>query len=331
MKVMEVREPAEIEREPLRIATRNRPAVGPGDLLLRVIVCGVCHTDLHIAEGDLEPPSFPVVPGHQVVGEVVEVGEGTAGWKAGQRAGVPWLFSTCGVCEFCRSGLENLCRSARFTGLDAQGGFAEFMIARSEYALHLPEQIEDLEAAPLLCAGIIGYRSLRLSEIRPGGTLGLVGFGSSAHLAIQVARSWGCRVMVFSRTPSHRDHALKLGADWAGSLEQEPPSLLDAAVTFAPVGHLVPDVLRLLKPGGTLAINAVYLTPIPEIEYKWIYGERTLRSVANLTRQDGREFLDLAAKIGLQVTTTTYDLEQANEALRALKHSQVDGSLVLRP
>lgn len=312
-------------------ATRDRPQPGAGEILLKVRVCGVCHTDLHIAEGDLEPPSYPLVPGHQVVGEVVEVGEGVAGWEPGQRAGVPWLFSTCGRCEFCRTALENLCPEARFTGFDVPGGFSEFMLVNADYALPIPDGIADVRAAPLLCAGIIGYRSLRLSEVKPGETLGLVGFGSSAHLAIQVARSWGCQVVVFSRTPSHRELALELGALWAGSLGERPPGLLDAAVTFAPVGHLIPPVLRLLKPGGTLAINAVHLTPIPEMEYALIYEERTLRSVANLTRQDGREFLELADQIDIKVTAKTYEMADANQALRALKHSEVDGSVVLKP
>lgn len=329
MRVIELPRPADIEEEPLRLTSRNQPEPRAGEILLRIIACGVCHTDLHIAEGELAPAAYPIVPGHQVVGRVERVGAGVQEWEPGQRAGVPWLYSSCGDCEFCQSGNENLCRQAKFTGLDVPGGYAEFMAAQADYALPIPDGIDDLHAAPLLCAGIIGYRSLRLSEIRPGRTLGLVGFGSSAHLAIQVAKSWGCRVHVFSRTPSHRAHALDLGADWAGSLESGQEGLLDAAVTFAPVGGIIPRVLELLKPGGTLAINAVHLTPIPQLDYELIYGERTLRSVANLTRADGLEFLELADSINLQVTVSTYGLEGANQALAALKHSQVDGSLVL--
>lgn len=331
MRAIQLASPAEIEREPLRIATVAQPDPGPGELLLKIQACGVCHTDLHIAEGDLTAPSYPVVPGHQVVGRVTEIGEGVTDWKPGQRAGVTWLFSACGTCDFCRAGDENICRKALFTGLDVPGGFAEFMTVPAAFALRLPDQVEDTQAAPLLCAGIIGYRSLKLSGIRPGGRLGLVGFGASAHLTIQVAISWGCEVYVFSRTASHREHALELGAAWAGSLDEPPRKDLQAAITFAPVGHIIPQSLALLGPSGTLAINAVHLTPIPEFEYELLYDERVLRSVTNLTRQDGQEFLDIASQIGIQVSATSYALEQANKALLDLKLSELDGAAVLLP
>ena len=230
----------------------------------------MCHTDLHIVEGDLHPPRLPLTPGHQVVGRVVGIGETAfeqTKLQLGQRVGVPWLAWACGACEFCRRGEENLCPQARFTGFHADGGFADFMLVEERYALPLPDEISDLQAAPLLCAGIIGYRSLRLADLQPGERLGLVGFGASAHLAIQLARHWGCTVDVFTRSAEHRRHALSLGAEWAGGIQDEPPAALDRAVLFAPSGALVPLALEKLRPGGTLAINAVHLSPIPELPY----------------------------------------------------------------
>lgn len=331
MHVYQVESPAPIETGGLVQAVRPRPEPGPGQLRLRVLACGVCHTDLHVAEGDIRPPRYPIVPGHQVVGVVDAVGEGVTGWKVGDRAGVPWLHAACGECDFCRRGQENLCPEARFTGFHVDGGFAEYLLAEARYALPIPEGLQDEAVAPLLCAGIIGYRSLRLADLQPGERLGLVGFGASAHLAIQVARHWGCEVYVFTRSESHRRLARDLGAAWVGGAEDQPPAPLDRAVIFAPAGHLVPKTLERLRPGGTLAINAIHMSPIPEMPYRLIYGERTLRSVANATYQDGVEFLRLAAEIPVRAHVVLYSLEQVNEALRDLKASRVDGAAVVRP
>ena len=331
MRAARLHEPADISEAPLEIEQVPKPEPDERELLLRVRVCGACHTDLHIAEGDVEPPDYPIIPGHQVVGEVVEVGPEVEGWALGDQVGVPWLYRADGTCDFCQRGEENLCPNAEFTGLHRAGGFAEFMVADASYALSIPDSIGDRPAAPLLCAGIIGYRSLRKADLQPGERLGLVGFGASAHLAIQVALHWDCEVYVFSRTESHRELARDLGAAWAGSANDEVPQPLDRAVTFAPVGHLVPTILDKLRPGGTLAINAIHMTPIPEMEYGLIYGERTLRSVTNLTRRDGEEFLELAAEIPIEPTTELYPLDKVNQALEDMKHSRIDGAAVLQP
>lgn len=330
MRAAQLHAPDDIRAAPLAVEEVERPSPAEGEILLAVRVCGLCHTDLHVVEGDLQAASYPLTPGHQVVGEVIELGPGVTRWQLGDRAGVPWLFRADGTCTFCRRGLENLCPAAEFTGFDADGGFAEFMVAAADYALPLPAGVEDETAAPLLCAGIIGYRSLRLSDLKPGERLGLVGFGASAHLVIQVARHWGCPVYVFTRSESHRELARSLGAEWVGGAEMVAPEPLDRAITFAPVGHLVPTILEKLRPGGTLAINAIHMTPIPQMPYERIYGERTLRSVTNLTRKDGEEFMELAAEIPIVPKTTRYSLEQVNEALVDLKESRIDGAGVIR-
>ena len=306
------------------------PKPGPGEVLLRVRACAVCHTDLHLVEGELQPPRLPVTPGHQVVAEVVGAGAG-ASIDLGQRVGVPWLGWACGECAFCRRGAENLCPQARFTGFHRDGGFAEFLVADARFTLPLPPSLDDASAAPLLCAGIIGYRSLRRAEVEPGDCIGLVGFGASAHLALPVALSWGCRVLVFTRGEAHRRLALRLGAAWAGGIEDTPPDPLDRAILFAPAGDLVPAILERVRPGGTLAINAIHLSPIPAFSYSLLYGERTVRSVANATRQDGRDFLRLAAEIDLQPTVTSYPLEDVNRALADLRHGGVEAAAVLLP
>ncbi len=293
-------------------------------------VCGVCHTDLHTVEGDLELVQTPIIPGHQIVGTVVELGEGCTEHAVGDRVGVAWLHWTCGACEFCRNGLENLCPQARFTGLHAHGGYAESHVVDERFAYPLPESFSDEEAAPLLCAGIIGYRSLRLSGIKPGGKLGLYGFGASAHLAIQVARYWDCQVYVFSRSDEHKQHAMDLGAVWTGNAQEQPPAALDASVTFAPVGWILPLALGHLRPGGVLAINAIHMSPIPEIPYNLIYGERVMRSVANFTRQDAVEFLALAAEIPVKTDVELYPLGDANEVLQRLKGSRIRGAAALK-
>jgi len=318
------------EEYPLTLCDLPIPTPGSGQVRLEVQVCGVCHTDLHTVEGDIHPPNLPITPGHQVVGVVDAVGDDVTVALQGNRVGVPWLFSAEGECEFCRNGNENLCPQAEFTGFHHDGGYAEYMLADADYILPLPPEIENEQAAPLLCAGIIGYRSLRLAEVEPGERIGLVGFGASAHLAIQVARYWGCEVYVFTRSPEHRRHARELGASWVGRAELEAPELLDRAVIFAPAGTLVPLILKKLRPAGTLAINAIHMSPIPEMDYQLLYGERTIRSVANATYQDGVEFLRLALEIPIRSTVCIYSLEHANQALNDLKHSRINGEAVLR-
>jgi propanol-preferring alcohol dehydrogenase len=330
MKAMLLREPKPAEERPLESAELPRPEPGPGEIRLAVQVCGVCHTDLHTVEGDLALPKLPVVPGHQIVGVVESRGKGATRFVPGQRVGVPWLYRTCGHCEFCKRGLENLCADAQFTGLHADGGYAEAMVVPQDYAYPIPQGFSDAEAAPLLCAGIIGYRALRLSEVQPGQRLGLYGFGGSAHVTIQVARYWGCEVYVFTRSTGHRQLARELGAVWVGGAEDTPPAKMHGSIIFAPAGGLVPEALRVLERGGTLALAGVTMTPIPELDYdRLLYWERTVRSVANFTRQDAKELLQIAAEIPIRTTVQTFALQEANEALLALKGSEIDGSGVL--
>jgi propanol-preferring alcohol dehydrogenase len=330
MKAMVLREPKPVEDNPLEMVDLPVPEPAPGQVRLRVGACGVCHTDLHLVEGEIATPKLPVVPGHQIVGRVDALGEGVTRFAAGDRVGVPWLYSTCGECEYCQRGLENLCDNARFTGQHADGGFAEYMVVPADFAYSIPIGFPDDQAAPLLCAGIIGYRSLRLSEIEPGERLGLYGFGASAHVTIQVARHWGCEVYVFTRSEEHQRHARALGAAWVGQAQDTPPAELHSAITFAPVGWLVPEALRVLRKGGTLAINAIHMSPIPELPYHLLYGERTVRSVANSTRRDAEELLLLAAEIPIQTEVELYPLDQANAVLQRLKRAEVHGAAVLQ-
>jgi propanol-preferring alcohol dehydrogenase len=326
---MVLREPRPAEQNPLSPADLPVPEPAHGQVRLQVRACGVCHTDLHLVEGEIALPRLPVVPGHQIVGHVDAVGDGATRFALGDRVGVPWLYFTCGKCDFCLRRLENLCDQARFTGQHADGGFAEYMIVCEDYAYPVPEDLPDRQIAPLLCAGIIGYRSLRLSRIQPGGRLGLYGFGASAHVTIQVARHWGCEVYVFTRSEEHRRHALELGAAWVGRAQDSPPAKLDSAITFAPAGWLVPEALRVLRKGGTLALNAIHMSPIPELPYSLLYGERIVRSVANSTRQDAQELLQLAADIPIRTEVESHPLAEANAVLQRLKRSQVRGSAVL--
>ncbi len=330
MKAMVLQSPRPIDEAPLILSEVPTPSPGAGQIRLRVHVCGVCHTDLHTVEGELTLPKLPVIPGHQIVGTVDEPGDGVSRFKVGDRVGVAWLHSACGRCDFCRRGLENLCVNARFTGLHVDGGYAQYTLAEEQFAYAIPAQFSDEDASPLLCAGIIGYRSLRLSGIRPGENLGLYGFGASAHIALQVARHWGCAVYVFTRGHAHRELALELGAVWAGSAEETPPATMDASVTFAPAGWIVPLALEHLRPGGTLAINAIYMSPIPEMPYAKIYEERTLRSVANFTSQDAEEFLRLAAEVPVRTEVEAFPLAEANQVLQKLKRSEIRGAAALR-
>ncbi len=301
---------------------------GPSQVRLHVLACGVCRTDLHIVEGELATP-LPRVLGHQAVAIVDALGREVQGLSVGDRVGVGWLASTCRVCRYCVANRENLCEAARFTGRDVDGGYAEAMLADGRFVYPLPAEYSDSEAAPLLCAGIIGYRALKLSDVPRGGKLGLFGFGASAHLAIQVAQAWGCGTYVFTREPQHQRLARELGAAWAGGLDDDPGVALDAAVSFAPTGSIVPVALARLERGGTLVINAVHASDIPSFPYEQIYWERAVRSVANFTRDDAREFLALAANVRLRVETETYALHDANDALVRLKQGRVRGAAVL--
>ena len=291
--------------------------------------CAVCRTDLQICEGDLPAHRLPVVPGHQAVGIVEAVGSAVRGWSVGERAGVGWLAATDGTCDACLGGRENLCPNAQFTGYDRDGGYAERLLVRAAFALRLPESFADREAAPLLCGGVIGYRSLRISGIQPGGKLGLYGFGSSAHLSLQVARNWGCEVYVVTRSVEDRGRAVALGATWAGGYDERVPVPLDAAVSFAPVGSAVVATLAALAPGATVAINAIHLDGIPAFSYDLLWRERGIRSVANYTRQDAREFLALAAEIPIHAEIEVFPLDGANEALGRMKSGALRGTAVL--
>ncbi len=328
MRAMVLREAKPFEGEPLAIEDRAELSAGDGEITIAVEACGVCRTDLHIIEGEVTA-RLPVVPGHQAAGRVVEVGSGAGDFNPGDSVGVGWLASTCGRCRFCTSGRENLCEEATFTGRDRDGGYAERMTARGAWVYRLPRSFSSKEAAPLLCAGVIGYRSLKLSGIQPGGRLGLFGFGASAHLAIQVAHHWGCSVYAFSREAHHRELAISMGAIWAGATDDRPPVALDAAVTFAPAGEVVLAALRRLDRGAAVAINAIHTTPIPSLDYADLYGERMIRSVQNYTRRDAEEFLDLAAAIPIRAETEVYRLDRANEALRRIKRGEVHGAAVL--
>ncbi len=330
MRAAVVHQQGEISSRPLQLQDIDRPQAGPGQVLLKVRACGVCRTDLHIAEGDLPLKHQPLIPGHQIVGDIVE--GATPDLPAGTRVGVSWLGGTDGTCWFCRHQMENLCDAPTFTGYTVDGGYAEYAVARADFVFPLPPELDDLHAAPLLCAGIIGFRSLRVAEVQRGERVGLFGFGASAHLAIRVLQSWDCEVYVSTRGESHRRLAKSLGATWVGSEYDRPPAALDRAVTFAPSGDVVVAALASLRKGGIVAINAIHLDRIPQFDYdSLLWGERQLRSVANMTREDARDFLHLAAAIKLESRVTTFRLDQANEALIAVKHDAIDGAAVILP
>jgi alcohol dehydrogenase, propanol-preferring len=329
MKACILRQPAPVEQRPLDIMEVPAPVPGRGEILVRVHACGVCRTDLHVVEGELPQRKSPLIPGHQVVGTVEDFGEGTGRFAPGARVGIPWLHRTCGVCEFCRSGRENLCEFAEFTGWTANGGFAQFVTAPEDFVYELPSALSDEHAAPLLCAGIIGFRTLRLSGVKPGGTVGMYGFGAAAHVAIQVARHWGIGVYAVTRDARHRQLAMDLGAVWAGDSAGEPPARFDAALIFAPAGELVITALRSLKRGGTVTLGGIHMSPIPPIDYSLLYEERVIRSVANNTRHDGEDFLKIAAEIPIQTEIRLFPLDEANQALAALKNDAIRGAAVL--
>jgi len=330
MRAMVLEKPAVAEQSPLGLREIPDPNPRSGEIRVQVRCCGLCHTDLHTVEGELPLPRLPVIPGHQIVGTIDALGPGVRKLKEGDRVGIPWLHETDGTCDYCRRGLENLCETGRFTGYHADGGYADYAIVREDFAHAIPNFFPDENAAPLLCAGIIGYRSYQLSGIRPGQRLGLYGFGASAHLVLQLARYRGCELYVFTRAENHRQLAKKLGAAWVGRAEEEAPDKLDAAIIFAPAGALVPAALQALDKGGTLALAGITMSPIPQMDYSLLYHERAVRSVANSTRQDCREFLEVAAEARLRTEIRLYDLEQANQALQDLKHSRIEGAGVLQ-
>lgn len=332
MRAWVVRRQAPIDDAPLAlIVDRADPVAGPGEIRVRVSTCGVCRTDLHIAEGDLAAHRADVVPGHEVVGRVDSLGDGASRFAIGDRVGIAWLRMTCGTCRFCARGAENLCLAPRFTGWDDDGGYADYAVVDERYAYALPDGFSDETAAPLLCAGIIGYRALRRADLPSGGRLGIYGFGGSAHLAAQVAIAEGATVHVMTRSPEARELALELGAASAQDTYDSPPESLDAAVVFAPAGEIVPVALRALDRGGTVAVAGIHLSDIPPLRYaEYLFEERQLRSVTANTRQDGEEFLAIAARIGIRVETVAYPLERADAALRDLAHDRFSGAAVLR-
>jgi propanol-preferring alcohol dehydrogenase len=334
MKACVLRSPAPIDARPLELIDIEPPSPADDEVLVRVRACGVCRTDLHVVEGELAPRRSPVIPGHQIVGEVFETGASVTNLKAGQRVGIAWLHQTCGQCRFCRSGRENLCERAEFTGWTVDGGYAEYAVAPASFAYELPDGFDDLQAAPLLCAGIIGYRSLRLTGIEnanwKGARLGIYGFGAAGHVVIQIARARGAEVYVCTRDQKrHQALASELGATWVGDAKDQPPAKLDAAIIFAPAGELIPVALRALDKGAVLVLGGIHMSPIPSFDYSLIYGERVVRSVANNTREDGREFLAEAAAIPVRAHVQTFPLAEANEALIALKHDAIKGAAVL--
>ena len=328
MKAMLLQKPLPAEESPLELVELRPPEPAADQVLLRVRACGICHTDLHTVEGEIAA-KLPIVPGHQIVGVVEKLGADVRDFAIGERVGVPWLYRACGECEFCQSDRENLCERAQFTGFHVNGGYAEFAVAPAAFAVRLPDHPADAQIAPLLCAGIVGYRALRFSNVRPRQRLGLYGFGASAHIVIQIALHWNCEVFVATRGDGHQQLAKKLGAAWVGRAEEVPDAALDSAVMFAPTGALVPEALRALRKGGTLVLAGIYMTPIPEMKHELLYHERIVRSVANATREDARQLMRLAGEIPLRTEVETFPLGDANRALAALKHSQIRGAGVL--
>ncbi|MGI8797573.1 MAG: zinc-dependent alcohol dehydrogenase family protein [Acidimicrobiia bacterium] len=320
---------APIGEQPLVLEERVDPEPDPGDVRVRVSACACCRTDLHVAEGDLDLPRLPIIPGHQAVGVVDAVGAGCTRLRVGARVGVAWLHRACGVCRFCTRGEENLCEAAEFTGWTVDGGYADALIVPEDFAVRLPEGVSDLEAAPLLCAGVIGYRALRRAEVEPGERVALLGFGASAHLALQVLRHWGCDTVVMTRGETHRALARELGASWVGGIEDAPPDECDRAVVFAPAGKVVPVALRAIRPGGTVALAGIHMTTIPPLDHALLWRERSLRSVANMTRRDAEEFMALADDAGVRASYVTFPLEDANDALAAIASDAVRGAAVL--
>lgn len=330
MRAMVLDQTNDVGTAPLRLEDRPVPVPTPGQVLVKIHVCGLCRTDLHVVEGELPDIPFPLIPGHQAIGTVMQAGSAVSDVKEGDRVGIAWLQGTCGRCEFCTNGRENLCLKATFTGYQVDGGYAEYATVPARFAYPIPSIFSDEEAAPLLCAGIIGYRALRLSGIKPGQRLGLYGFGASAHIAIQIARHWGCQVYVSSLKPAHQALARQLGAVWVGGATEMPPDKLHGSIIFAPAGELVPPAMRALDRGGTLALAGIHMSPIPALDYnRDVFGERVIRSVTANTRQDGLDLLREAAAIPITPHTICFPLEQANRALQELKAGSFQGAAVL--
>lgn len=330
MKAQVLRTPALVEQRPLHYMDVPVPEPGDDEVLVKVNACGVCRTDLHVVEGELPPKLPSVIPGHQIVGSIVQKGTRASKYQIGTRVGIAWLHRTDGTCEYCRRGRENLCEHAVFTGYTANGGYAESVVAPEAFVYPIPEGFGDIEAAPLLCAGIIGFRSLRLSNLERGDTLCIYGFGAAGHVAIQVARHWGIKVVVCTREARHQKLAQDLGAEWVGGAYDSPPMPVNAAIIFAPAGELVPAALAVLKKAGTVVLGGIHMSPIPSFSYDLLYHERVVRSVANNTRQDGIDFLRVAAEIPVRTQTQIFALEEANQALQALKQDAIRGAAVLR-
>ena len=330
MKACLLERPAPVETQPLKYLDVPVREPGNDEVLVKVGFCGVCRTDLHVVEGELALRKSPVIPGHQIVGTVERAGKDASRFPRGCRVGIAWLHRTDGTCSYCRRGAENLCDHPEFTGYTADGGYAEYVTAPEQFLYKIPETFADEQAAPLLCAGIIGFRALRLSGIGTGGRLGFYGFGAAAHVAIQVARHWGVEVYAVTRDQRHRRLALELGAKWAGGADSEPPEKLDAAIVFAPAGEIVPAALRTLRKGGALVLGGIHMSPIPSLTYDLLYQERVIRTVANNTRQDGEEFLKIAAEIPIKTHIRLFSLREANDALNALKNDAIAGAAVLQ-
>jgi propanol-preferring alcohol dehydrogenase len=330
MKACLLRTPAKIETNPLQFMEVPEPKPKTGQVRVKVLVCGVCRTDLHVVEGELPPRKSPVIPGHQVVGVVEESAEGAERFRKGARVGIAWLHKTDGACEYCLRGEENLCDAPELTGYTVDGGYAESAVAPESFVYPVPDGFPDEQAAPLLCAGIIGYRCLRMADVTNGAKLGLYGFGAAAHVAIQVARYWGVDVYASTRDARHQRLALELGAKWSGRTFEAPPERLDAAIVFAPAGEIVPAALKALRKGGRLILGGIHMSAIPSFGYDLLYQERMIRSVANNTRQDGEEFLKLAVGIPIRTRVQAYPLSEANQALNALKNDAIPGAAVLR-
>ncbi len=331
MKAMVLEKVDSIRNSPLQMRELPTPQPPEGHVRVRVRACAICRTDLHVIEGELPEAKLPLVPGHQVVGVVDALGPNCRRFRPGDRVGIAWLRQTCGQCEFCRAGKENLCEAARFTGYHADGGYAEYALVREDFAYRIPETFTDEEAAPLLCAGIIGYRAFRRAQVPEGGRLALYGFGSSAHVVLQLAQARGCEVFVVSRGEKHRQLARQMGADWVGESAEQIPTKVHSAIIFAPAGEIVPPALEMIQKGGTLALAGIYMTPIPQMDYqRYVFYERDIRSVTSNTRQDGEELLAEAARIPIRPHTTVYAFAEANRALQDLKADQIAGTGVLR-
>lgn len=330
MKALILEKPGVINSNPLKPAEVLVPDLADNEILIKVSACGICHTDLHVIEGELRGGKLPVIPGHQIAGRVVKIAKGVTRFKEGDRAGIPWLYSTCGKCRFCISGRENLCLDAKFTGYSVDGGYAEYVKIHQDFAYTLPDSISDENIAPLLCAGVIGYRAFRLAETKEDGILGLFGFGASAHIVIQIAKFFKQRVFVFSRSQKHRELAENLGADWTGTAEEDLPELLNGAIIFAPAGEIVPKALKKLDRGGTLVLAGIHMSPIPDMDYNLLYFERALKSAANSTRKDVTEFLELASEISVKTEIEVFPLKEANSALRLLKSGKINMAGVLK-